>query len=91
MAEKELHKLAQEIIQKFNKIEHVSLYHRIGRCDEAEACVYVGVAGKHRKDLFEACDFGVYELKARVPIWKKEIYYDGTESEWLKNCECVKK
>lgn len=91
MAVKELERLGNEIKEKFPKIEHVSLHHRIGRCDEMEACVYVGVAGRHRKDLFEACDYGIFELKARVPIWKKEIYYDGSESEWLKNCECTGK
>lgn len=91
MAVKELERLGNEIKEKFPKIEHVSLHHRIGKCDEMEACVYVGVAGRHRKDLFEACDYGIFELKARVPIWKKEIYYDGSESEWLKNCECTGK
>ena len=89
MAEKELEKLAQEILKKYEKVKIVVLHHRIGICEEAEPCVYVGVASAHREQLFEACDFGICELKRRVPIWKKEIYFSNEESPWLKNCECA--
>lgn len=90
MAEKELKKLGQAILDKFPTVKLVSLHHKFGRCEEAEPCVFVGVASAHRSELFEACDFGIYELKKKVPIWKKEIYYDGTESGWKENCECMK-
>ena len=91
MAEKQLNYLAQEIKQKFKTVKRVALHHKVGLCDEGEACVFVGVVSEHREELFAACDFGIFELKKRVPIWKKEIYYDGSESKWLENCECMKK
>jgi molybdopterin synthase catalytic subunit len=37
------------------------------------------------KDALEACEFGIDELKATVPIWKKEYYEDG--SSWKANKE----
>jgi hypothetical protein len=33
----------------------------------------------------EACQFAIDELKARVPIWKRELYDDG--SAWKENAE----
>jgi len=33
----------------------------------------------------DACHFAIDELKARVPIWKKEVYEDG--SNWKQNAE----
>lgn len=36
--------------------------------------------------LTEACHFAIDELKATVPIWKREVYADG--STWKANCDC---
>ena len=71
------------------KFSHVSLHHKIGDCPEGEPCVLVGVCSPHRKELFDACDFGITELKRKVPIWKREIYFSGAISEWKENCECI--
>ena len=52
-----------------------------------ESSVIVCVSSPHRADSLEAVAFGIDALKARVPIWKKEIYDDGTKS-WKENAEC---
>ena len=36
----------------------------------------------------QACHWAIDELKARVPIWKKEIYKGG--EVWKENAEAVK-
>ena len=41
----------------------------------------VAVASPHRDEAFGACRFAIDTLKAQVPIWKKELYADG--SAWL--------
>jgi len=41
----------------------------------------VAVSSPHRAEAFAACRFAIDTLKARVPIWKKELYADG--SAWL--------
>ena len=42
------------------------------------------VAAPHRAQAFDACEFAIDELKARVPIWKMERYADGTTA-WRAN------
>jgi molybdopterin synthase catalytic subunit len=51
--------------------------HRTGTVAVGEAAVVVAVASPHRDAAFQAARFLIDELKARVPLWKKEIYADG--------------
>ena len=43
------------------------------------------MSSKHRVAAFEACAEIMDRLKGEVPIWKKEIYDDGSE-KWIHNC-----
>ena len=62
-------------------VTDVRLVHRLGRLEIGEASVAVAVSSPHRAEAFAACRFAIDTLKARVPIWKKELYADG--SAWL--------
>jgi molybdopterin synthase catalytic subunit len=62
-------------------ITNVTLVHRLGRLEIGEPSVAVAVTAPHRGAAFEACRHAIDALKARVPIWKKEFYADG--SAWL--------
>ena len=53
------------------------LVHRLGRLEIGEASVAVAVSSPHRAEAFAACRFAIDTLKAKVPIWKKELYADG--------------
>lgn len=55
--------------------------HRVGTLKPGEIAVVVAVSTSHRKESFEACQFIVDELKAKAPIWKKEVFEDG--EEWV--------
>lgn len=55
--------------------------HRIGTLRPGEVAVVVAVATAHRKESFEACQFIIDNLKAKAPIWKKEVFEDG--EEWV--------
>ena len=55
--------------------------HRIGTLKPNEVSVVVAVSAPHRKESFEACQFIIDTLKAKVPIWKKEVFEDG--EEWV--------
>jgi molybdopterin synthase catalytic subunit len=59
----------------------VRLVHRLGGLEIGEASVAVAASSPHRAEAFAACRFAIDALKARVPIWKKEFYADG--SAWL--------
>ena len=63
-------------------VERVCLLHRLGIVPPAEASVVVGVATPHRADAFAACRFLIDTLKQQVPIWKREVYADGS-TEWV--------
>jgi molybdopterin synthase catalytic subunit len=62
-------------------VTEVRLVHRLGRLEIGEASVAIAVASPHRAEAFAACRFAIDALKAKVPIWKKEHYADG--SAWL--------
>jgi molybdopterin synthase catalytic subunit len=84
MAEKEMTKICSLIRQKW-KVVHIAIYHRIGEVPVSEASVIIAVSSVHRKESLEAVQFAIDELKASVPIWKKEYYADG--SIWKENQE----
>ena len=60
----------------------VALAHRIGKLNVGDDAVAVVVAAAHRGEAFDACRWVIEEVKRRVPIWKREIYADGTEA-WV--------
>jgi molybdopterin synthase catalytic subunit len=51
--------------------------HRTGSVAVGEPAVVVAVASPHRDAAFQAARFLIDELKARVPLWKREVYSDG--------------
>ncbi|MBM3269860.1 MAG: molybdenum cofactor biosynthesis protein MoaE [Candidatus Sericytochromatia bacterium] len=65
-------------------VARVAIVHRIGPLDIGETAVIVGVATPHRAEAFEACRFGIDQVKADVAVWKREFYADGT-SAWQEN------
>jgi molybdopterin synthase catalytic subunit len=56
----------------------VALRHRVGRLEIGDAAVAVVVASAHRDEAFVACRHVIEELKLRVPIWKREVFADGS-------------
>jgi molybdopterin synthase catalytic subunit len=75
-----MHEIAAETRRRF-PVTLVRLVHRLGRLEIGAPSVAVAVASPHRDEAFTACRFAIDTLKARVPIWKKELYADG--SAWL--------
>lgn len=57
-----------------------AIHHRVGTLLPGDCAVIIAVAAPHRGAAFEACRHGIDTLKATIPIWKKEIYTDG--SSW---------
>jgi len=59
----------------------VYLAHRVGLVGAAEPSVIVAASAPHRAEAFAACRELIDELKATVPIWKKERWAGG--GEWV--------
>ena len=72
--------IADEIETRFG-VRRVGIVHRVGLVPLGEASVAVVVAAPHRGAAFDACRYGIDELKGRVPIWKAEQFADG--SVWI--------
>lgn len=77
MALRELRSLATLAIDRFGCL-FVRIHHAVGIVPPGEASVLVQVACGHRAESFDACRFLIDELKIQVPIWKKEVWADGT-------------
>ncbi|MEQ1506587.1 MAG: molybdenum cofactor biosynthesis protein MoaE [Myxococcota bacterium] len=56
----------------------VVIVHRTGAVAIGEASVVVAVGAPHRGEAYAASRYAIDALKARLPVWKKEIYEDGT-------------
>jgi molybdopterin synthase catalytic subunit len=57
------------------------LHHRLGVLPVGEVSVVAVASAPHRAEAFEACRHLIERLKHEVPIWKKEVFADG--SEWV--------
>ncbi len=59
----------------------VAIHHRTGSLEPGETSVAIAAAAPHRADAFEACRHAIEALKKDAPIWKRELYPDG--SSWV--------
>ena len=80
MALKKLEEIRHEVMAEFG-IQDVAVAHRIGAVPIGEISLVVAVASPHRQEAFLACHQLVDRLKETVPIWKKEVFADG--SRWV--------
>jgi molybdopterin synthase catalytic subunit len=77
LATTELENIALEAIARFSA-NCIRITHSIGTVPVHEASVVIAVRCDHRREAFSACRFLIDLLKLRVPIWKQEIWSDGT-------------
>ncbi|UQX11453.1 molybdenum cofactor biosynthesis protein MoaE [Candidatus Mycobacterium methanotrophicum] len=60
----------------------VAVSHRIGVLQIGEAALVAAVAADHRQAAFATCALLVDAIKARLPVWKRQFFADGTD-EWV--------
>jgi molybdopterin synthase catalytic subunit len=80
MAEAECARIVAEAEARWHVAAAVQ--HRIGTLEIGEAAVAVVAASAHRDEAFLACRYVIEEVKRRVPIWKREVFADGSV-EWV--------
>lgn len=80
LAAERLHDVAAEAARRWDLVNVVT-EHRIGRCELGAPTVIVACAAPHRADALDACRWMIDTIKETVPIWKKELYADG--SAWV--------
>lgn len=62
----------------------IAVSHRVGPLTIGDVALVAAVSCAHRAEAFAACAALVDEAKARLPIWKRQVFVDGTD-EWV-NC-----
>ncbi|MGH2754948.1 MAG: molybdopterin synthase catalytic subunit [Actinomycetota bacterium] len=82
IATRRLQEIADEACAKWD-VRHLVAIHRVGLCPLGIPTVLIACSAPHRADALEACRWTIDELKASVPIWKKEIYEEG--HAWVGN------
>jgi molybdopterin synthase catalytic subunit len=80
MAEKIMAEIGHEIRTRF-PVSGVAIVHRTGVLEIGQASVVIAVSAPHRGEAFAASQYAIDRLKQIVPIWKKEVWSDG--SQWI--------
>jgi molybdopterin synthase catalytic subunit len=80
-AEQRMREVAESVASRWPATA-VAAVHRVGDLALGDIAVVVAVACPHRGEAFEAARALIDELKATVPIWKQQVFTDGSE-EWV--------
>lgn len=65
-------------------VQALAVSHRVGRLTIGEVAIVAAVSTAHRGAAFDVCSRLVDEVKHRLPVWKRQLFADGTD-EWV-NC-----
>lgn len=80
LATKRLNDICAEARDKW-QLNHALALHRTGQCAVGDVTVVVACSAPHRTEALEACRYIIDTIKESVPIWKREVYVDG--SAWV--------
>ena len=83
MANAKFHEIREATFAKFN-LTCMHIYHSLGTVNVGEICLFVFVSSPRRNVVFEALEYVVEEIKAKVPVFGKEVFEDSTH-QWKKN------
>ncbi|MGG4217248.1 molybdenum cofactor biosynthesis protein MoaE [Paenibacillus jamilae] len=79
MAMNTMKQIGDEIADRWPSTR-IAMTHRLGTVRIGETSVVIAVSAAHRDACYEASRHAIERLKQIVPIWKKEVWEDG--SEW---------
>lgn len=77
-----LAEVADEVARKCEGVRAIAVSHRIGTLTIGDAALVAAVAADHRRAAFETCALLVDTVKARLPVWKHQLFADGSD-EWV--------
>jgi molybdopterin synthase catalytic subunit len=81
IAEAKLREVAESVAARYPVVA-VAVTHRVGELQIGDLAVVLAVSCAHRGEAFEAARALIDELKQTVPIWKHQVFDDGSE-EWV--------
>lgn len=84
MAEGIFHQIREATFEKY-ELTCMHIYHSLGLVPTGEVSLFVFVSSPHRRATFEALEYIVEEIKAKVPIFGKELIGESGEFSWKEN------
>ena len=75
--------ILREIVSEFVDrpgVHRIVAWHRVGHLEIGEDAMVVAVAAEHRAQAFRAVEGIVEDVKAKLPIWKKQELTDGSHN-----------
>ena len=64
------------------EVHAVAVGHRVGTLAVGDTALIAAVSAAHRGVAFAACARLVEQVKAQLPVWKRQVFGDGTD-EWV--------
>ncbi len=83
MANKVFDEIREAAFDRYN-LTCAHIYHSIGLVKAGELCLFVFTSSKHRNMAFDACRYITEEIKAKAPVFGKEIFEDESH-QWKVN------
>jgi molybdopterin synthase catalytic subunit len=76
--------IKDELFKTCSDLKCLHIYHSTGWVRAGENSLFVMASSGHRKEAFLACSQAVELIKEKLPVWKKEVFDDGS-SQWLEH------
>jgi molybdopterin synthase catalytic subunit len=77
LANKELKRVVSELVAA-HPGTRLAVVHRVGSLSVGDTAVVVAASAAHREQAFALCRVAIDQVKASVPVWKKEWAPDGS-------------
>ena len=74
MAISVMQQISERVYDKWPGVCRIAMVHRVGVVPVGESSIAIAISSPHRVESLEAVHFAIDQVKALVPIWKKEIY-----------------
>ena len=81
MIGKTVKEIRDELFSNHPGLLNVHILHSTGLVKTGEVSLFAIVSSGHRKEAFKALEDCVEQIKSRLPVWKKELFSDGSH-EW---------
>jgi molybdopterin synthase catalytic subunit len=82
MVDAVIQSIREDIFHEFTGLICLHILHSTGLVRSGEISLAVMVSSAHRKQSFEALEKCVELIKEKLPVWKKELFQDGS-SRWI--------
>jgi molybdopterin synthase catalytic subunit len=83
MVEPVVQAIKDQLFEEFADLICLHIHHSTGLVRCGEVSLAVMVSSGHRKQSFTALEKCVELIKEKLPVWKKELFDDGT-SRWIR-------